>query len=382
MKKERLLSAILAFLLVFTAFTPAFAVVDKPTKDIYCVDEAGVLSDDTKSYILSAAESLDSKTTCQVVVVTVEYLDGMYADDYAKKVLNTWGVGSSTDNNGVVILMCPNEGKFWVVQGQGLEKILTDEKIGEILDSKMESSFDNGNYDKAAKDTFDAVSDYLTKNYNNGNGSQTDPNNGQNNGSKKESGPRTFVLFVAIVLFLLYVLTPSRKTNYTRRKYYYNGNRRRTATRRTARRTYTPSYPTAPQPRQTQRRQYVSRNNSYNRYDNGSHLTPNSNVRPTYHGQRQPQNPGRPNEYGRPNQNQTRPNDYNRPNQVNKNTNGNGYNRPNSNVTNAPSKNATPQNLTKPNSNTQNPSVPSKNNNGNGGKLGGGSTRGGGSGRR
>jgi uncharacterized protein len=96
---------------------PAGAVVQR-SEEYYVADYAQVLSDDIEQKIISSNVDLEQKCEgAQIVVVTVEYLDGMYADEYAMRLFNDWGVGSREKNNGMLLLLATEEKKCWLTTG-------------------------------------------------------------------------------------------------------------------------------------------------------------------------------------------------------------------------------------------------------------------------
>ena len=72
-----------ALLLLFLCWpVAAWAVVDAPTAG-YVGDYADVLTDETEQYIIEQSAKLDRATGAQIVIVTVDFLDGMTAEEYA-----------------------------------------------------------------------------------------------------------------------------------------------------------------------------------------------------------------------------------------------------------------------------------------------------------
>ncbi len=74
------------------------------------------------------------QTSAQIVVVTVDSLDGYEVNDYALELGRKWGVGSEETNNGVVLLLSVNDREVTIQVGYGLEGCLTDAGTGRILD--------------------------------------------------------------------------------------------------------------------------------------------------------------------------------------------------------------------------------------------------------
>ena len=103
----RLAAALLCGLLLLS---PAALAVVEPTSVFYVADYADVLSSDTEDYIVQQNEALWEATGAQLVVVTVDFLDGMYSDEYAAEIFHSWGIGDADANNGFLLLLSPGEG--------------------------------------------------------------------------------------------------------------------------------------------------------------------------------------------------------------------------------------------------------------------------------
>ncbi len=96
----------------------------------YVNDFAGVLSDQAKSQLTALCEEVDHRAGAQIAVVTVHSLEGQNASDFAVDLAEHWGVGPKQKDRGVLILLAPNDHKYWVTVGYGLEPILPDGKVG------------------------------------------------------------------------------------------------------------------------------------------------------------------------------------------------------------------------------------------------------------
>lgn len=133
--------AMLCFCQVASAST-----VGKPAKDIYVVDNANMLSADTKDKLLSASNDLYDSTGAQFDIVTVNSLDGVSIEEFSNDLFNEWGIGNKDTNNGVLILVSKEDRKFRIEVGSGLEGTLTDAYCHNEL-NVLKDSFVKGNYD-------------------------------------------------------------------------------------------------------------------------------------------------------------------------------------------------------------------------------------------
>lgn len=127
-----ILTVILSILLSFWA--SAINLPD-PTDEFFVNDFANVIDDEVEDELQSIGAGLYNETTAQVVVVTVDSLEGYDVDEYALELGREWGVGSADSNNGVVLLMSVDDREVTIQVGYGLEGCLPDGKAGRILDN-------------------------------------------------------------------------------------------------------------------------------------------------------------------------------------------------------------------------------------------------------
>lgn len=166
MGKRKFLIGCLIFIVVcLGVFNKSKAVVTQ-TSDFYVNDSAGVLDYSLKNYIISTNKSLYSQTGAQIVVVTVNSLDGDTIEGYANKLFRQYGIGDSKKNNGVLILLSIQDRKCRIEVGYGLEGALTDGKTGRIQDDYMVPYFKNDNWQDGIKNGYNAVLQEVKNEYN------------------------------------------------------------------------------------------------------------------------------------------------------------------------------------------------------------------------
>src|SRR4051812_4497719 len=109
------------------------------------VDDAGVLSDDTKARLTNILAQLESKTGDQIVVATLKSLQGDDIADYGYKLGRAWGIGQKKKNNGGILVVVPSEHKVRIEVGYGLEGTLTDAASKLIIENAIIPQFRSGN---------------------------------------------------------------------------------------------------------------------------------------------------------------------------------------------------------------------------------------------
>jgi uncharacterized protein len=96
----------------------------------YVNDFAGVLSAPAKEKLAALCGEVDRKAGAQIAVVTVSSLGGEPLEQFSIDLATQWGVGPKQQARGVLILLAPNDRKYRVEVGYGLEPILPDGKVG------------------------------------------------------------------------------------------------------------------------------------------------------------------------------------------------------------------------------------------------------------
>ena len=102
------------------------------------MDKADLLDPATEQALTLKSEALEKKTGDQLVVVTLPSLDGQTIEATGLGLGRRWGVGQKDLDNGVLLLVAPNERKVRIEVGYGLEALLTDERAGDIVRDQVE----------------------------------------------------------------------------------------------------------------------------------------------------------------------------------------------------------------------------------------------------
>lgn len=139
--------AVLFALAVFASLSTARAALSFPPLTGRVVDDAGILSGDTKTRLTSVLAQLEQKTGDQVVVATLKSLEGDDIADYGYQLGRAWGIGQKGKNNGAILIVAPNEHKVRIEVGYGLEGTLTDAESKLIIENVIIPQFRAGNYD-------------------------------------------------------------------------------------------------------------------------------------------------------------------------------------------------------------------------------------------
>jgi uncharacterized protein len=110
------------------------------------VDQANVIPADTRAAIEGKLADLESKSGIQLVVATVKSLEGQEIEPYANELFRSWKLGEKTKNNGVLLLVAPNEHRLRIEVGYGLEGTLTDALSKVIITNAIAPRFKTGDF--------------------------------------------------------------------------------------------------------------------------------------------------------------------------------------------------------------------------------------------
>ena len=130
------------------AAVPAFAAPPVfPALSGRVVDQARLLSPAREAELTETLAALERDTTDQLVVVTVDSLQGHEIEDYGYQLGRAWGIGQEDGNNGVLLIIAPEERKVRIEVGYGLEPVLTDALSALIIQNEILPSFRTGGYE-------------------------------------------------------------------------------------------------------------------------------------------------------------------------------------------------------------------------------------------
>jgi uncharacterized protein len=125
---------------------PEAAAAPAPAERV--MDAAHLLSPEQANGIAALSASLEQRTRHQFIVVTVTSLDGQDIAEYSTALGNRLGVGRKGINDGVMLVVAPNERKVRIAVGAGLRKQLTDGEAKAIVDQTLIPSFKAGHFDE------------------------------------------------------------------------------------------------------------------------------------------------------------------------------------------------------------------------------------------
>ena len=160
--RTALADLVAAFLLCSLALIGPVAAEPKfPPLTGRIVDEAGILNADDRAQILDMLRALEEKSTDQIVVYTVRSLQGYEIEEFGYRLGRSWQIGQKDKNNGLVLIVAPNERKVRIEVGRGLEPQMTDLMSGIIIQNVILPAFRRGDFSGGVKAGVHDIRDVL-----------------------------------------------------------------------------------------------------------------------------------------------------------------------------------------------------------------------------
>ena len=205
--KRKFLKLLGCIVLVFVSFnliiTNRSEAVVSQTADFYVNDSAKVLDASLENYIISTNKSLYSQTGAQIVVVTINSLEGEGLEEYANELFRQYGIGDKKKNNGVLMLLSIQDRKSRIEVGYGLEGALNDAKTGRIQDNYMIPYFKEDNWQDGIKNGYNAILSEVEKEYDVTVEGSTSPVKGKDNDTNFSSIAFSFMLITIMIIIPL-----------------------------------------------------------------------------------------------------------------------------------------------------------------------------------
>jgi uncharacterized protein len=177
------------------------------------VDVAGILDPSTKAALERKLAEFETKTTGQLVVVTLKSLQGTSIEDYGYQLGRHWQIGQKEKNTGALLIVAPNERKVRIEVGYGLEGTLTDAVSKLIIENSIIPRFRvndfAGGINRGVDDIIQAVS--------------VDAEEWKSRAKKRPDDQPTLVDLLALALFLFIFVIIVRSVAGQGRRYARNG---------------------------------------------------------------------------------------------------------------------------------------------------------------
>jgi len=157
---NKALGLMIALLLALTG--QAAVAQDFPKLTGRVVDQANLLDPEQEAALTAKLAGLETRTKRQLVVTTLNSLEGYEISDYGYRLGREWalgqdGKGETEKDNGAILIIAPNERKMRIEVGYGLEPVLTDAFANQVIQNDILPAFREGGFERGITAGVDAV---------------------------------------------------------------------------------------------------------------------------------------------------------------------------------------------------------------------------------
>ena len=141
------------FLSLLAGDMPAATPEPPKMPSTYVVDLAGIVRDDVETRLNGYLQELEQKTTAQVIILTINSLDGEDLNGFSLRMAEQWKPGQKGKDNGALFVVAFQDRKYRFEIGYGLEHILPDSLVGSIGRQVLVPAFQQGDYSTGIMNT-------------------------------------------------------------------------------------------------------------------------------------------------------------------------------------------------------------------------------------
>ena len=110
------------------------------------IDNANLLTAEDEAELTATLQSLEGTSSDQIAIVTLPSLQGFTIEDFGYKLGRHWGIGQAGKDNGVLLIVAPNERKVRIEVGKRLEPLMTDAMSRIIIENAILPGFRRGDF--------------------------------------------------------------------------------------------------------------------------------------------------------------------------------------------------------------------------------------------
>ncbi|WP_386685920.1 MULTISPECIES: TPM domain-containing protein [unclassified Lonepinella] len=143
----KLLKTIVFLSLIFVSLlakSTEFPSVPNPFR--YVNDYTNTLSEQEKQYFENKLYQYGKETSSQIALVIIPTTGEQEIAQYTAELGDKWGIGRKQLNNGVLFLVAKNDRKIFIATGQGLQGVLPDAFLSQLIRQGILPYFKQGQY--------------------------------------------------------------------------------------------------------------------------------------------------------------------------------------------------------------------------------------------
>jgi uncharacterized protein len=121
--------------------------IQLPGPQGYVSDHAQAIAGDWKERIRSVCQDLERKTGVEMVVVTVPTIKPFEsANEYATALYEKWGIGSTQQEHGVMVLVAVQERQAAITLGRQMLAVITPAVVNQVGHESLQPSIELGHF--------------------------------------------------------------------------------------------------------------------------------------------------------------------------------------------------------------------------------------------
>lgn len=204
------LALLVGVLLTITALVPQLASAQTfPNLTGPVVDQANVIPDDVEARITQKLVAIKAQSQRQLQVVTVASLEDYDITDYSNRLFRSWQLGDKERNDGVMLVIAPNQRRMRIEVGYGMEPIITDGFSFLVINKVITPKFKAGDLPGGIEAGTDALIEQMTLPPDQAAQIGAQANAQQRQQAKRQFNPASLVL--PFVFFLFFILPMIRR---------------------------------------------------------------------------------------------------------------------------------------------------------------------------
>ena len=197
--KFKILFGVLSFFIFQWLKAQTENLPESPKLQTSVYDDAGLLSAEQKTALEQKLIHYADSTSTQIVVATVNTVNGEDIAYYAANWGQKWGIGQKDKDNGILILIAKDDRKMTIQVGYGLEHLLTDALSRRVIEKVMVPHFREGDYYGGLDEAANVIFQILAGEY--------------KNDISEEGSILPFLIFLIIFIIVIILISKANKNS-------------------------------------------------------------------------------------------------------------------------------------------------------------------------
>lgn len=170
----------------------------KPKKETSVYDQAQMMNTNDSKRLEQKLINYSDTTSTQIVVVTINSLQGNDIALFGTELAHKWGIGQKDKDNGILLLVSKEDRRMTIRTGYGMEHLLTDALSKRIIENIITPAFKQGSYYQGLDQGTTAIMQVMS---------------GEYQGERVYEGPggKIPALFIVIVFIVIIMILSRRK---------------------------------------------------------------------------------------------------------------------------------------------------------------------------